>query len=144
MTNRPEEPDSWAVIDNLDIEVEQQSFLFIAAVALSFLESYEQNSKPVRIPKWEHQRIDWNEHVTKLLHENIFHHEYRMSLETFNQLLELLQPSITVNVVKSNASSGLYSSNQYIYPELILVAIGLCWLASGNLIIDRVARFLAE
>ena len=55
MTNRPEEPDSWDVIDNLDIEAEQQSFLLIAAVALSFLESYERNSKPVRIPKWEHQ-----------------------------------------------------------------------------------------
>ena len=55
MTNGPEEPDSWAVIDNLDIEAEQQSFLLIAAVALSFLESYERNSKPVRIPKWEHQ-----------------------------------------------------------------------------------------
>ena len=133
MTNRPEEPDSWDVIDNLDIEAEQQSFLLIAAVALSFLESYERNSKPVRIPKWEHQQIDWNEHVTKLLHENRFHREYRMSLEAFNQLLELLRPSITVNVVKSNASSGLYSSNQHIYPELIL-AIGLRWLAGGNLI----------
>ena len=41
MTNRQEEPDSWDVIDNLDIEAEQQSFLLIAAVALSFLESYE-------------------------------------------------------------------------------------------------------
>jgi len=75
----------------------------------------------VRIPKWEHQQIDWNDHVTKLLHENRFHREYRMSLEAFNQLLELLRPSITaVNVVKSNASSGSYSSNQHIYPELIL------------------------
>jgi len=41
MTNRPEGPDSWDFIDNLDIEAEQQSFLLIAAVALSFLESYE-------------------------------------------------------------------------------------------------------
>ena len=30
-TNRPEEPDSWDVIDNLDKEAEQQSFLLIAA-----------------------------------------------------------------------------------------------------------------
>ena len=88
-TTRPEEPESWDVIDNLDKEAEQQSFLFFAAVTLSFLESYERNSKPVRIPKWE-QRIVWNEHVKKLLHENRFHREYRMSLEAFNQLLELL------------------------------------------------------
>ena len=104
-TNRPEEPDGWDFIGNLDIEAEQQSFLLIAAVAFSFLESYEQNSKPVQIPKWVHQQIDWNEHVTKLLHENRFQREYRMSLEAFNQLLELLRPSITVKVVKSNASS---------------------------------------
>ena len=55
MTNQPEEPDSWDIIDNLDIEAEQQRFLLIAAVELSFLESYERNSKPVRIPKWVHQ-----------------------------------------------------------------------------------------
>ena len=61
-----------------------------------------------------------------------FHRENRMSLEGFNQLLELLRPSITLNVVKSKTSSGLYSSNQHIYPELIH-AIGLCWLAGGNL-----------
>ena len=108
--------------------------MFIAAAALSSLESYEQNSKPVQIPKWEHQQIEWNEHVTKLLHENRFHREYHMSLEAFNQLLELLRPSITANVVKSNASSGLYSSNQHIYPDLIL-AIVLRWL-SGRKLID--------
>jgi hypothetical protein len=96
---------SWDFVDNLDIEAEKQRVSLIAVVALSFLESYERNLKPVRIPKWEHQRIDWNEHVTKLLHEKRFHREYRMSLEAFNQLLELLRPSITVYVVKSNASS---------------------------------------
>ena len=58
-----------------------------------------------------------------------------MSLEAFNnQLLELLRLSITVYVVKSNASSILYSSNQHIYPELIL-AIVLRWL-SGRKLID--------
>jgi hypothetical protein len=55
MTNQPEEPDSWDVIDNHDMEAEQQSFLLSAAVALSFLELYGPNLKPVQIPKWEHQ-----------------------------------------------------------------------------------------
>ena len=97
MKNRLEEPPgSWDVIDNRDLEVEQQCFLFIAAVALSFLESYERDSKPVRIPKWGHQRIEWNEHVTKLLHKKI-HREYCMTLEAFNQLLEFFRPSVTVN-----------------------------------------------
>ena len=53
-------------------------------------------------------------------------------LQAFNHLLQLLRPSITVDAVKSNASSGLYSTNQHIYPKLIH-AIGLHWLAGGNL-----------
>ena len=44
MTNRLEEPESWAVIDTFDSEQEiqhdQQSFLLLAAFALSCLESY--------------------------------------------------------------------------------------------------------
>ena len=114
-TNQLQELDCWDVIDSLDleqeIEAEQQSFLFLATVALSFLESYyAQNSKPVQSAKWDHQRLDWNDHVTKLLHENMFHLEYRMSLQAFNHLMQdLLRPSITVNAVKSNASSGLYT-----------------------------------
>ena len=42
MKNRMEEPNSWAVIDTLDSEQEidyQQSFVLLAAVALSCLES---------------------------------------------------------------------------------------------------------
>ena len=32
MKNRPDEPDSWDVIDNLDIEVEQQSILIFGVL----------------------------------------------------------------------------------------------------------------
>ena len=136
MTNRLEEPDSWAVIDNLDleqeIEAEQQKFLFLAVVALSFLESYyARNLKPVQSAKWEHQQLDWNYHVTKCLHK--FYCEFHMSFQAFNHLLELLRPSITVNAVKSNASSSLYSTNWSIMPELIH-AISICWLAGKKLI----------
>ena len=71
--------------------------------------------------------------VTKLLHENRFHHEYCMSIQAFNCLQELFQLSITIDAVKSNVSSGLFRTNRHIYPELIL-AISLCWVAGGNLI----------
>ena len=131
MTNRLEEPNwCWAVIDNLDleqeIEAEQYSFLFLGALALSFLESYyPRNLKPVQSAKWEHQRLDWHDHVTKLFHENRLHREYRMSLQAFNHLLEYFDlPSQLASAVKYNASSGLYSTNQHISPDLIL-AIGL-------------------
>ena len=94
MKNRPEEPDIWAVIENIDLEqekqAEQQSFLLLAVVELSFLESYGRNQKPVQSAKWEHQRLDWNDHVIKLLQENRFHCEYRINTISFrNYALEL-------------------------------------------------------
>jgi hypothetical protein len=73
MTNRLVEPDSWAVIDTLDSEQEihdQQRFLLLAAVALSFWNhpmdetqsqcnqqnvSINSDSKPVQSAKCEHQ-----------------------------------------------------------------------------------------
>ena len=56
------------------------------------------------------------------------------SFQAFNHHpLELLWPSITIDAVKSNASSGLSSTNQHIYPKFDL-AIGLHWLAGRNLI----------
>ena len=78
MKNRMEEPDSWAVIDNLDleqeIEAEQQRFLFLAAVALLFWshtmheirsQCDQQNNGSIS------DLLDWNDHVTKLLHRHL-------------------------------------------------------------------------
>jgi hypothetical protein len=76
--------------------------------------------------RWEHERLNWNEHVAKLLHENAFDRKYRMSYNAFNILLELLRPDITCNIVKS-----MNSCNEPIFPELVL-ATGLRWLAGGS------------
>ena len=42
-------------------------------------------------------RMDWHRHVESLLHENLFHVKYRMSLVTFNKLLNLLRPTLQLN-----------------------------------------------
>jgi hypothetical protein len=76
--------------------------------------------------RWEHERLNWNEHVVKLLHENAFDQKYHMSYDAFNILLELLRPDITCNIVKS-----MNSCNEPIFPELVL-ATGLRWLAGGS------------
>jgi hypothetical protein len=76
--------------------------------------------------RWEHERLNWNEHVVKLLHENAFDRKYHMSYDAFNILLELLRPDITCNIVKS-----MNSCNEPIFPELVL-ATGLRWLAGGS------------
>jgi hypothetical protein len=40
---------------------------------------------------------DWMQHVEVLMHENLFHVKYRMSLSSFNALLKILFPALTLN-----------------------------------------------
>jgi hypothetical protein len=38
--------------------------------------------------------MNWHHYTQSLLHENLFHVKYRMSIESFNKLLDLLSPSL--------------------------------------------------
>jgi hypothetical protein len=78
--------------------------------------------------RWQHTCLNWEEHVAKLLHENAFGYTYRMSLDAFNNLVELLQEDIT-----ADPRMALVSTGDPIYPEMV-VAIGLHYLASGSYI----------
>ena len=42
-------------------------------------------------------RMNWDQHVQSLLHENLFHVKYRMTLPSFNKLLSFLRPSLQLN-----------------------------------------------
>jgi hypothetical protein len=42
-------------------------------------------------------RMNWMRHVEALLHENLFHVKYRMSLSSFDSLLKMLSPALTLN-----------------------------------------------
>jgi hypothetical protein len=42
--------------------------------------------------RWEHDHLDWDRHVEKLLHEENFDATYQMSLEAYIDLCELLYP----------------------------------------------------
>jgi hypothetical protein len=42
-----------------------------------------------RASYWQHERLDWGEHVQKLLHENRFHIRYHMPLEDFDTLVKI-------------------------------------------------------
>jgi hypothetical protein len=76
---------------------------------------------------WEHERLDWDRHVQKLLHKDHFHTRYCMPLEEFNALVELLGDVIGVpNVVQSERRCV-----EPIYPKMIL-GIGIRVLAGGN------------
>ena len=79
-----------------------------------------------RKTKWKHQRLNWNEHKEKKVHEGTFDQKYQMSVEAFDNLVELLRPMITQDQIKARNSCG-----EPINPELV-VAMGLCWLAGGS------------
>jgi hypothetical protein len=65
---------------------------------------------------WEHgERLDWDRHVQKLLHKNRFHIRYRMPLEDFEALVELLGDEIVPNVVQSKRRC-----DEPIYPRMIV------------------------
>ena len=53
--------------------------------------------KQPRKSYWVHQRVNWDEHVAKLLHENRFHTRYRIPLEDFQFLVRLLREHIEPN-----------------------------------------------
>jgi hypothetical protein len=80
-----------------------------------------------RLFKWPNTRLNWVQHVLKLLHTKEFGQTYRMSHDAFQTLLDILRPTITVDVVKSRNSTP---SSEPIYPELVM-HIGLRWLAGG-------------
>jgi len=77
-----------------------------------------------RRKRWEHTRLNWSLHVAKLIHERAFSREYRMSIDTFTKLSEILTPELTRQSSKS-------SSPDPISVEIIM-AIGLRWLAGGK------------
>jgi len=42
-------------------------------------------------------RMNWHRYVESFLHENLFHVKYRMSIASFNKLLNLLRPALQLN-----------------------------------------------
>ena len=48
----------------------------------------------IRSPMWRHRRFDWDDHVRQLEHEDRFEMEYKMSINTFNELKLILQQKL--------------------------------------------------
>jgi hypothetical protein len=78
--------------------------------------------------KYKHERLDWEGHAHRLQYIKTFASRYHVTLPTFNMLVELLRPSITVNERKSRNSTG---NNEPIYPEMV-VGAGLRFLGGSS------------
>ena len=82
-----------------------------------------------RLFKWNAQRLNWDDHKARLLHQRKFHRQYRMSPTAFDRLVEILYHDIAVDEKMSMISTP--DSNSPIFPELV-VAIGIRTLAGGS------------
>ena len=71
--------------------------------------------------RWNHIRLNWDEHVIQLKHENRFQREYRMSLNAFNRLKLLLFPYLRRESKKRNCTDPVCVE--------FIMGIGLRYLA---------------
>jgi DDE superfamily endonuclease len=82
----------------------------------------------LRSLRWSPPRLIWSDYVAELTHQNEFNVTFRMSLSSFNKLVDLLRPALSVDDLQScRASSG----RGPVMPELI-AAMSLRWLAGGQ------------
>ncbi|KAL7536885.1 hypothetical protein ACHAXR_007463 [Thalassiosira sp. AJA248-18] len=79
--------------------------------------------------RWDHERIDWDTHVDKLLHERKFDTEYRMSLPAHGELVRILDPILERREYNSRCTEP-------IQVELIM-GLGIRVLAGGTVSDNR-------
>ncbi|KAI2498843.1 nuclease [Fragilaria crotonensis] len=78
--------------------------------------------------RWSPPRLIWSDYVAELTHQNEFNITFRMSLASFNKLVDLVRPALTVDELQSRRAS---SGRKPVMPELV-VAMSLRWLAGGQ------------
>ena len=97
-----------------------------------------------RREKWKHKRMDWQAELVKLQYIRGFQTRYRLSEDSFNKLVDILRPQVTVNMIQSKRST---SGNDSITPEIV-VAVGLRYLAGEKKIslsdIFGISRFSVQ
>lgn len=67
------------------------------AVGVATGVAYIAHAPKIRQQVHQPRRLSWEEHVSDLQERNCFKRYYRMPLETFEKLVELLRPSLERN-----------------------------------------------
>jgi hypothetical protein len=83
-------------------------------------------------------RMNWHRHVQSLLHENLFHIKYRMSIESFNRLLDLLSPKLHLK-----DKYAIISGSEPISCEIMLHC-AIRFLAGGSYHDIRATAFISK
>ena len=74
-------------------------------------EDLEESNYNIRRERWNHIRLKWFDHCTKLFHEKMFERQYRMSFSAWDCLIRILKQSLKCN-------DKFCSTNEPIYLEL--------------------------
>ena len=82
----------------------------------------------LRSIRWSPPRLIWSDYVAELTHQNEFNVTFRMSISSFNKLVDLLRLELLVDESQSHRAS---SGSGPVLPELV-VAMSLRWLAGGQ------------
>jgi hypothetical protein len=86
-----------------------------------FLQRYTSNTRKKR---WDHGRLNWDNHVAQLKHENSFVNEYTMSVPAHGKLVRILDPILERAEYNSRCSEPILVQH--------IVAAGLRALAGGR------------
>lgn len=57
--------------------------------------------KVTKKTRWQHMRLNWFDHVTKLSHEKMFEREYRMSFDAWNCLNRIMKNTMSIHPQRS-------------------------------------------
>jgi DDE superfamily endonuclease len=82
----------------------------------------------LRSVRWSPPRLIWSDYVAELIHQNEFNVTFRMSLESFQKLANLLRPALSVDELQSDRASN---GRGPVLPELV-IAMSSRWLAGGQ------------
>ena len=85
-------------------------------------------AKETRRVKWDHEQINWQNHVEKLRHTNGFQKRYHMSERPFDHLVDLLRPQVSYDEKQAYRSTR---GKDPISPEMV-VGAGLRFLGGEH------------
>jgi hypothetical protein len=84
----------------------------------------QRHTAEMRNERWDHERLDWNQHVAQLQHEGSFVNEYTMSASAHGKLVRILDPILQRVEYNSRSSQPILVEH--------IVATGLRVLAGGR------------
>jgi hypothetical protein len=98
--------------------------------------------KQERNIKWQHERMEWDKHITMKVYTGTFNRTYRMSKSSFDNLVNIIRQEITLDLdlVQRFGKPNEKEELDHIYPELV-VAVSLRYFLAGGSYLDLADKY---